>query len=123
MEEVGSASLRKMIKWKDGFMGRADQEYPHPDQWTIDHCPGRKPLDKIGVREITTALRKPRLRLIVSSKPGYTWMDPNRAMHGWIRHATGALALRASIADCQLPQSHMWLLTTYGRQSDVSWYE
>ena len=25
-------------------------------------------------------------------------MDPNRAMHGWIRHATGALALRASIA-------------------------
>ena len=38
-----------------------DREYPHPEQWTIDMCPGRKPLDKIGVREITTALRKPRL--------------------------------------------------------------
>ena len=60
-EEVDSSDLRRLIKWRDGLIGRADQEYPHPDQWTIDHCPGRKPLDKIGVREITTALRKPRL--------------------------------------------------------------
>ena len=45
MEEVDSADLKRLLKWKDGLIGRADQEYPHPDQWTLDHCPGRKPME------------------------------------------------------------------------------
>ena len=47
-EEVEAVRLKRMMKWKDGFIGRSDREYPHPQQWTIDMCPGRKPLDKIG---------------------------------------------------------------------------
>ena len=34
-KEVYSYKLRRIIKWKGGFMGRVDTEYPHPDQWTI----------------------------------------------------------------------------------------
>ena len=57
-KEVDTNKLKRIIKWRGGFMGRVDTEYPHPDQWTIDLCPGRRPMDMIGVREITTALRK-----------------------------------------------------------------
>ena len=48
MEDVDSSDLSRLIKWKDGLIGRADQEYPHPDQWTLDHCPGRKPKETHG---------------------------------------------------------------------------
>ena len=49
--------LHKIIRWAGGILGRADTTYPHPDQWTVANSPGRLPLDKIGVRELTAALR------------------------------------------------------------------
>ena len=30
-EEVDTDSLKRLIRWRDGFMGRVDREYPHPD--------------------------------------------------------------------------------------------
>ena len=49
--------LHKLVRWAGGILGRADTTYPHPDQWTVANSPGRLPLDKIGVRELTAALR------------------------------------------------------------------
>ena len=54
---VHEDNLHKLVWWSGGVMGRADSTYPHPDQWTIRNSPGRLPLDKIGVREITCALK------------------------------------------------------------------
>ena len=58
--EVKIERVKRTMYWAGGIMGSADSQYPHPDQWTIDMTPGRRPLDKIGVREITIALRKPK---------------------------------------------------------------
>ena len=45
-----------LTRWGQGIMGRTDEVFPHPDQWTIANSPERKPLDKIGVNEIYRAL-------------------------------------------------------------------
>ena len=45
-----------LTKWGKGIMGRTNRVYPHPNQWTFENTPGRKPLDQIGVNEIYRAL-------------------------------------------------------------------
>ena len=36
--------------------GETDKVFPHPEQWTLEHVPERKPLDQIGINEIYRAL-------------------------------------------------------------------
>ena len=45
-----------LTRWGRGVMGRTSRVYPHPDQWTFENVPDRKPLDQIGVNEIYRAL-------------------------------------------------------------------
>ena len=45
-----------LTRWGQGVMGRTQDVYPHPNQWTFENSPGRKPLDQIGVNEIYSTL-------------------------------------------------------------------
>ena len=45
-----------LTRWGRGVMGRTQDVYPHPNQWTFENSPDQKPLDQIGVKEIYRTL-------------------------------------------------------------------
>ena len=71
-----------LTRWGQGVMGRTQDVYPHPNQWTFENSPDQKPLDQIGVKEIyRTLMIKKRI--------------PPNCIHNWERRLNINIPWRA----------------------------
>ena len=52
--------LRDVVMWSGGVRGIAESTFPHPDQWRLGDTD--KPLDRIGVRDLTLAFVRPMVK-------------------------------------------------------------